>query len=125
MSNPFGDIGSVVVAELGGAAAVTLRRFAAPTYVNGMAVATAPTVSSLDAAVQPSTRREVMKLPEGERTKEAISIFTVEVLQESDVSTGAKSDQVVWKGRTYEVQIVEDWTIQAAYALAIATRIGV
>ena len=58
------------------------------------------------------------------RTKEAITVFTRSPLLTSDVSTQGKADVITWNGRTYEVAIVEDWSEQAQFAKAIATRKG-
>ena len=127
MGHPFGDLGTCILQELGAVHAITVRRFGGGAvdpstgFYGGEVFADTPTT----AVVQPSTPKETEKLDELERTKEAITLYTRAALLTSDVSTAGKADEITWKGKTYEVQIVEDWTDQAQYALAIATRIGV
>lgn len=129
MPHPFGDLGVCIVGELGGFEAITVRRRPAGAYDTtpgaGKFVRGAETSTATSAVVQPSTPKEVEKLPENERTKEAITLYTIDALVASDVSAQRSADLIDWQGRTYEVQRVEDWTSQAKYALAIATRVGV
>lgn len=122
MPLPFGDIGGPILAAFGGN--VTLQRHAAGTRVNGDWVPGALTSSTLSAAVQPAGPRDLLKLPEGERTEEAIVLFTQQALIASEVPGQLESDRIVYAGRTYRVRAVEDWTAQAQYAYAIATRVS-
>lgn len=126
MPHPFADIGTCILQELGARDAIDVRRFPAGSYgATGRYDAPAPTDTPTDAVVNPSTSKEIEKLPENERTKEAITVYTRNPLLTSDVSSQGKADQIVWNGRTYEVQVVGDWSVQAQYAFAVATRIGV
>jgi hypothetical protein len=72
----------------------------------------------------PAGPREIQLLPENERTKEAITVYTLAALCTSDVASSDESDRVTWHGRQYKVIQVEDWVSQTGYARAIATRIG-
>lgn len=126
MPHPFVDLFTPILGALGAPGAITVKRRAAGTWnADGTHTRGAETLISTDAVVQPSGPKELMKLPENERTKEAITVFTRTALQASDVSAQLAADLIVWKSREYEVQIVEDWTTQAQYARAIATRVGV
>lgn len=126
MPNPFADIGTCVLEALGAHSAILVRRFgggswdAATGRYTGSVSADVPT----DAAVQPSTPKEIEKLPENERTKQAITVYTRARLMTSDISDQDKADQISYAGELWEVQVSEDWTRQAQYALAIATRMG-
>ena len=127
MPHPFADLGTCIVAELGAVGAVTVRRKAAGAWnqATGLYVEGAESSELWDAVVQPSTPKEIERLPENLRTREAITLFTRDRLLTSDVSQSEKPDLVIWDGRTWEVQISEDWTAQAQYARAVATRVGV
>lgn len=126
MPHPFADIGTCILRELGAEGAITVRSFSGGAWDSTGRYAGSITTEILTTAVvNPSTSKEIEKLPENERTKEAITVFTRSALQTSDVNSQGKADQILWKGREYEVQIVGDWTTQAQYSFAIGTRIGV
>ena len=123
MPHPFADLGATIVSALGGTAAISVTRMAAGAYVDGVWTPGAPTVTAFDAVVQPSTPREVSLLPENQRSKEAITIYTVDSLQTA-TPAGVEADLVAWSGRNWRVLVVEDWTVQAQYARAVAVREG-
>ena len=126
MPHPFADIGTCILQELGAKHAILVRRFGGGAYdgtgrFSGNASFDTPTT----AVVQPSTPKEIQQLPENQRTKEAITVWTRNPLLTSDVAAKTKADHVLWLGKIYEVQVVADWSSQAQYAEAVATRIGV
>ncbi len=49
-------------------------------------------------------------LPEGERNKEYVRIYTETELFGNEEKTGTKGDRVEYRGRQYEVQGVAPWT---------------
>lgn len=123
---PFGDIGSAVLAALGAPAAISVTRRAAGAYgTDGVFVPGASSVLPMTAHVQPAPSKDVQQLPENERSKEAIAVYTRDALVASDVASAVPSDEVSWAGRSYKVVRVDDWTAQARYARAICTRMGV
>lgn len=128
MPMPFGALGAAILAHLGAPAAITVTRYESGAYsdttgnwVRGAPVDDSPI--SVDAHVQPATPKEILQLPENERSREAIAIYTVDKLLTSDKAAGIEADVVTWLGRSYRVLVVEDWTTQAQYAKAIATRV--
>lgn len=124
---PFAAIGITILGCLGSPGAIQLQRFGSAGSYNattGFWTPTNPTVSTPMAVVNPSVQSEVMLLPENERSKDAITVYTLLPLLMSNVSTGQQADQIVWQGRTYRVMISDDWSNQAQYCRAIATRIG-
>lgn len=126
MTHPFASLGPTIIAALGATEVVTITRRAAGAHDEATGIWTPGASSTLevDAVVQPVTPRDLQMLPEGERTKEAIALFTVAALVTSDVGSAVEADQVAWSSRTWRVALVEDWTAQAGYARAIATRVG-
>lgn len=122
MSLPLGDLGSQILAVFG--STVTLERRAAGAFVNGTWVAGSLTTSSISAAVQPAGVRDLLKLPEGERTEETIAIFTIAPLIVSEVAGAQEGDRIIYQGRTYRVRAIDDWSPHANYVRAIATRVS-
>lgn len=62
-------------------------------------------------------------LPDGERTSEAITIYTSEELRTTQAPDGATADRIVYQGETFEVVGVRRWT-QGNYTEAVATKVG-
>ncbi len=89
---------------------ITLRRFADGTYVDGFYTEDqTPVDTTIIASVQPMGYKEKMLLPEGDRVKQWIKIYTVEPVrtQEGD----ARADRLVVDGKEYDVQQVTDWML--------------
>lgn len=125
MPNPFADIGSCILQELGAQNAIVVSRFSGGSWDStGRYSGQTSTQTPTEAVVQPMPAKEALKLPENERTKEGIMIFTRSPLLTSDVSLQRKADHVTWNGRTYEVLLTEDWTAQAQYSKSLAVRLG-
>lgn len=126
MPHPFVDLSGPIIGCLGGVDAITVRTYPAGSYSasTGKWTQGTPTDTATDAVVQPSTPKEIEQLPENERTKEAITVFTDLALKTSDVDTSGESDVILWGGRQWKVMISEDWNVQAGYARAVCTRIG-
>lgn len=125
MPMPFANLGPHVLAQFGRAAAITVERPTAGTFsADGYFAPGAGTLTlAMDAAVMPARAEEMEALPENERTREGILIFTLEALRVSSVSARTQADIVTWAGRKWVVASVEDWTAQAGYASAIALGI--
>ena len=125
MPHPFVNLGPIILDALGAPGAITVHRKATGgTYVNGVFTAGAETNTSTDAVVQPSSPREVEQLPEGERVRESITVYTGSALIASSVDNANRGDEVSWDGRRYQVRVVEDWTAQAQYSKSICVRVG-
>ena len=126
MPHPFSDIGTCILQELGARQSISVRRFGGGAYdSSGRWSGSTSFDTPTDAVVNPSTPKETERLPENERTKEAITVFTRNPLLTSDVSDQGKADHVTWNGRTYQVMLTADWSAQAQYARSVCTRIGV
>lgn len=96
-------------------------------YVNGIWTAAAPTVFTIKGSAQPAGEN-VELLPEGVRERDAIVIYTATELltTRSPSNTGGIADRVLFGGRRYEVQNVDDWAVlsgQGMYYKAIATLV--
>jgi hypothetical protein len=104
---------------------VTLTRSAPGSYsATGFYSADSTTDSEVLAIIAPASPRELEMLPEGERTKEVISVFTKEQLRTLVEGTGGTpADRITYNGKVWEVKQVNDYGSQAGYYFALATRL--
>lgn len=64
----------------------------------------------LSVVVTPAKGRELLHLPEAQRSSEMLKIYSDEKLLTVDEGVSKIADVVVWRGHEYQVQIVDDWT---------------
>ena len=85
---------------------------------------TTATVSA-KASVQPTSGRDLQRLPEGKNTQDLISVWTLEPLQLGDVGAGILPDLITYAGSTYEVEHVEPWVnhLGVTYYFGIARKV--
>jgi hypothetical protein len=60
-------------------------------------------------SVQPTTGRDLLVLPEGERNDSIVRIFDAEPLYVTNKSTGVEADVIEWLGERYKVINVQVW----------------
>ena len=60
-------------------------------------------------SVQALTPRELERLPEADRDKEHVSVWTAEIMLRAGGEDGDKPDAILYRGREYIVVSVEDW----------------
>jgi hypothetical protein len=70
-------------------------------YVDGKPVKGEPTTFEIKANVQPLNGRELLIVPEGDRFKDQLYLYTSERL--------LVNDRVYRKGFSYQVQVIEEW----------------
>lgn len=80
---------------------------------------------SAKASVQPTSGKDLQRLPEGKNTQDLISIWTLTELLLGDVGAGILPDLVLYNGSTYEVEHVEPWTnhLGVTYYFGIARKV--
>lgn len=63
--------------------------------------------SAIIACIQPLTPDELERLPEADRDRESLAVWSASLLQ----GTGPNHapDLIIWQGKTYEVTGVEKW----------------
>lgn len=103
---------------------ITVQREKTGYYVKGRYQESAPEVLTIKAAVQPLRGRERLLLPEGMRAVEAIKIYSTMQFKTGNVQSKQRADRLVYDGCAYEVQSVENWTVDGGYYKAIAVRKG-
>lgn len=118
------DLGFVVDAFAGPKAGLSVTRRAAGTRTDGFYTpGTASTVTIPIVSLQPISGRELMRMPEGWRTREPVRVFTKSPLQTAAEPDGRSPDTFSYNGATYEVQAVEDWTVHGGYYESVATKV--
>ena len=85
---------------------------------------TTATVSAL-ASVQPTSGRDLQRLPEGKGTQDLISVWTLVELLLGDVGAGILPDLITYAGSTYEVEHLEPWTnhLGVTYWFGVARKV--
>lgn len=90
-------------------ATFTVKRYAAGEYIDGHYMPGAESLIEIIASIQPASPYEILQLPEGQRTKEAIKVYTTTGLRQTIEAQEVKGDRIAYKGRLYEVQKVSTW----------------
>lgn len=104
---------------------LTVRRKATGTFTNGRytPAATETTVTITNASVQPLGGRELLLLPEGFRTRQALKVYSPELLRGADAEAGYEADRFEYLGETFEVYACEDWSEHGGYYRATAVQL--
>lgn len=69
--------------------------------------------------IQPATPKELERLPEGDRHKATVAVFTAFPLRAGDEAAGIAPDWLEWQGARYEVASLDDWSAEGfCHALA-------
>lgn len=89
---------------------VTLTRYGTGGYENGSYAAGSTSVSSIRMSVQPLGGRDLLNLPEAQRTKIMMKGYCADQLLTAQSSPSQKADVITHNGIDYEVQAVEPWT---------------
>lgn len=73
-------------------------------------------------SIQPATPKELERLPEGDRHKETVAVFTATALRAGDEETGTAPDWLERHGALYEVTSLDNWTTEG-FCHALAQRV--
>ena len=97
--------------KLTGQVVITVSRSVGGQRIKGAWQDAAPTQIDVKANIQPViSSTDTLFLPEGDRSKVAVKIFTVDELQSRREGTNPlQGDTFVWNGDTYEVRRVISW----------------
>lgn len=90
-------------------ALANVKRYGSGYAANGVSVKGQATTMQIYAVIEPLRPREIMILPEGERTREYVRVYTETQLVTADESAQTMGDRVDYNGREYEVQQCEIW----------------
>jgi hypothetical protein len=101
---------------------LVVETYTAATISNayGEAVYAAPTTTTITCIAHPAGRRELARLPEGDRHKQTIAIYSEATLAHP---AGTRPLVVRYEGRRYEVVKVADYSVIGGLSLALAQLI--
>ena len=99
---------------------VTRVRHQPGTYVKGRWQEGAESETVITASVQPVTGRELQMLPQTFMSRETVKVYSKDELFQGSRESGRSPDSIVWQGKRYEVNIVEDWSAHGSYYKAFA-----
>ena len=99
---------------------VTIERAAEPTLNSrGEPVAQTPSTTAItDVAVHTVNGRELDRLPEADRRKEAIRVYTK--VQVRTAGGGYRPDVILYDSKRYEVRLVDDYSRQGGVWISTA-----
>lgn len=81
---------------------ITIIRASEGAWVNGYWVPGLTEEIEVDANVQPLKGSELLALPESDRTKESIKVYSVETLKTVDEHSQEEADIVIWNGKKFK-----------------------
>jgi len=93
------------------------------TFVGGRVTPGVAASFSVDAAVQPATPKDLLRLPEGERSWERLVFFTTDELRTADASKNRLGDRVAYKAKTYEIESVTDWSTVGGFYRSVGKKV--
>lgn len=102
---------------------VTVTRRAAGARSAGIVTPGSSSTFDTIVSIQPMGARQAQMLPEGIRQRSPVVLYGADELKATDPSTGAVGDTFAWKGRTYEVTGVEDWTTHGGFYKSTAAKV--
>jgi hypothetical protein len=94
---------------------ITILRHAEGSYVDGEWVEGSETSVVIQANVHPFSDYQVMMLPETDRTKSWLWLFTADLVRqkkEGPIGVGYGADRFMWQGDLYEIMKVETYVMQ-------------
>lgn len=91
---------------------VTILRHSEGSYVDGEWVEGAETSTIIQANVHPFSDYQVMMLPESDRTKSWVWLFTADLVRQKKEGVGGYgADRFMWQGDLYEIMKVQTYTM--------------
>lgn len=91
---------------------IKVEKYGAGAYVDGFWVPGNTSLIEITASCQPMTANELLRLPENQRTKEWVKIFTTTKLSTADTEKKTNADVLIIDGSRYEVSSVKNYTMQ-------------
>lgn len=95
----------------GGATQTTFTISKTGGYIDGVWHDTEGVETEIEMSVQPLNGDELLKLPEGDRSRQWMKGYTAVDLVVADELTGSHGDYITYNGKNYEVMKAERWKI--------------
>jgi hypothetical protein len=103
---------------------IMVKRYSGGEYVNGKWCIGDFDQFEISANVQPFPDEQVLQLPEGERNKEHIRVFSEHKLNSvTEGDNPIAADRLCWDGKEFEVQKVQFWNQIITHYEIVAVRI--
>jgi len=83
-----------------------------------------PEKITIRAVIQTATDEDLQKVDEGRRTKGGIRVFTASELRTASVEGQHQPDVVLWEGRKWQVEKVDNWADYGFHFKSIAIKMG-
>lgn len=115
------SLGADVILEF--AEPTTVERGGAPAIAQGRATPAVPVQLQIRACIQPTNGRDLLLLEEGARTRQAITIYTPDLIRTLDDATGTPPDVVLYAGERFQVHTVQDWSTLGGFYKGIAIKV--
>lgn len=120
MSAPISDFRGLVAAFA--VAGLKVRRTYTGEFRDGFYTPGSTVDKPITASVQRISGKDLERLPSGERTQEALTVYSVEPLYITAAPDGAISDKLLYRGKTYKLLSVNDWSDNGRYYAATAVQ---
>lgn len=88
---------------------VTIERFQAGGYADGIYTEGSTNTFKTLASVQQPNSRELMVLPEGERAKNPVKILSKKPVRTADVVGSTNADVLIYQGNRYRIMAALNW----------------
>jgi len=89
---------------------LSISRYALGDYSTGDYVKATPTIVTVRANVQPLKDREIVQMPEADRTKKWLKVYSASLMR-SNKEGEYDADRFIWDGDTYQVEKVQDYSM--------------
>ncbi len=107
-----------------GAELITLRTFAAGSWdASGVFVPGASTDTTISGSVQPLEGEDREILPEGERHRDGIKVYTKSAVRPVDQYTAESAQHFIVDGVVYEIWNAKRWRDVIVHTKALALRV--
>lgn len=102
---------------------VTLNVYSPGVRIGGRWSEIAPTTAACTASIQVVTGEVKQAIAEQFRSSETIEVFAVSELQPLSRSDGTRPSEVVWRGKRYSIEVLEDWSENGLYWSALCSLV--
>lgn len=96
--------------NLTGKVSLTLSRYALGSFSTGDYVKASPTTVVVQANVQPMKDREILQMPEADRTKIWLKVYSASEIR-SNKEGAYDADRFEWQGDTFQVERVQNYSM--------------
>lgn len=110
------------VRRLASSSALVVTRGSVGTTANGRYSPGPTSTLTIAGSVQPLNGKDLLRLPEGMRTRDLLAVFTETELRVVDAGAGTPPDVLTINGAAYEVEKVERWAELGGYWKAIVAK---